>query len=142
MTDTSQAEPLSILHINPPELLPPAGYSHAVDVRGAQRMIFIAGQTALDRDGKLVGRGDFIEQAEQAFRNLGAALKAAGADASNVVKLTVYLRDMKHLASFREVRRHFFPTGTRVAAPAITLIEASRLYGAAFLIEVEAIAVA
>src|SRR5690348_5939154 len=94
---------LSIRHINPPELLTPPGYSQVVDVR-AQRMIFIAGQTAVDRDGKLVGKGDFVAQAEQVFRNLSAGLAAAGADAANVVKLTVFLRDMNDLAAFRDVR--------------------------------------
>ncbi len=63
----------TIRRINPPELGSPPGYSQIVEVRAA-RLIFIAGQTALDREGKVVGRGDFAAQAEQVFNNLRAAL--------------------------------------------------------------------
>lgn len=89
-----------IRRINPPELGTPPGYSQIVDVR-ASRIVFIAGQTALDRDGALVGRNDFAAQADQVFRNLSTALQAAGCTASNVVKLTVFLRDMNDLAVYR-----------------------------------------
>ncbi len=84
----------SIRHLNPPKLGAPPGYSQIVEVR-AGRIIFIAGQTALDRNGKLVGKNDFVAQAEQVFGNLGAALQAVGCTASNLVKLTVFLRDSR-----------------------------------------------
>ena len=73
---TSQARP-SVTRINPPELGTPPGYSQVVEVT-AGRMIFIAGQTALDRDGNVVGKGDFARQAAQVFDNLMIALNAAG----------------------------------------------------------------
>ena len=65
---------LSIVRINPPELGTPPGYSQVVEI-SAGRIIFISGQTALDRDGNLVGKHDFAAQAEQVFANLrgGAA---------------------------------------------------------------------
>ena len=129
----------SIRRLNPPELGTPPGYSQIVDVR-AGRIIFIAGQTALDRDGALVGKNDFAAQAEQVFRNLNAALQAAGCTASNLVKLTVFLRDMSDLSAYRQARDHFFATVTPPAAPAVTLIEVSKLYGPDFLIEIEAVA--
>jgi enamine deaminase RidA (YjgF/YER057c/UK114 family) len=128
-----------IRRLNPPELGSPPGYSQIVDVR-ASRLIFIAGQTALDSNGEVVGRNDFSAQAEQVFRNLGAALKAVGCTASNLVKLTVFVRDMANLAAYREARNRFFATVIPAAAPAITLIEVSRLYGPDFLIEIEAVA--
>ncbi len=56
----------SITRINPPELGTPPGYSQVVEVRAAS-IIFIAGQTALDRDGNLIGKNDFAVQAEQVF---------------------------------------------------------------------------
>jgi enamine deaminase RidA (YjgF/YER057c/UK114 family) len=136
MTDGTAAP---IRHVNPPELGAPPGYSQVVDVR-ASRLIFIAGQAALDRDGALVGKGDFAKQAEQVFRNLGAALSAVGCDAGNLVKLTVFLRDMGQLLAYRETRNRFFTTVMPPAAPAVTLVEVSRLYGTDFLIEIEAIA--
>jgi enamine deaminase RidA (YjgF/YER057c/UK114 family) len=71
---------------------------------------------------------------------LNAALKAVGGTASNLVKLTVFLRDMSELQIYREARNRFFATVTPPAAPAVTLIEVSRLYGPDFLIEIEAVA--
>ncbi|HML08551.1 MAG TPA: RidA family protein [Xanthobacteraceae bacterium] len=128
-----------IRRINPSELGEPPGYSQIVDVP-ASRLIFIAGQTALDRNGAVVGRGDFARQAEQVFRNLSVALAAVGCTAADLVKLTVFLRDMNHLAAYREARNRFFATVTPPAAPAVTLVEVSKLYGPDFLIEIEAIA--
>ena len=131
----------SIRRINPPELGDPPGYSQIVDV-SAIRMVFIAGQTALDRDGNVVGKNDFATQAEQVFENLGIALRASGCTAANLVKLTVFLTDMDNLGRYREARNRFFASVTPPAAPAVTLVEVSKLYGPDFLIEIEAIAAA
>jgi enamine deaminase RidA (YjgF/YER057c/UK114 family) len=128
-----------IRRINPPALGTPPGYSQVVEVR-AGRLIFIAGQAALDDKGEVVGKGDFAAQAAQVFRNLAVALQAVGCTAANLVKLTVFLRDMGELAAYREARNRFFATVTPPAAPAVTLVEVSRLYGADFLIEIEAVA--
>ena len=137
---TRDASP-DILRINPPELGTPPGYSQVVEV-AAGRIIFIAGQTALDRDCHLVGKNDFAAQAAQVFRNLAIALDASGCTASNLVKLTVFLTDMGNLAAYREARNRFFASVTPAAAPAVTLVEVSKLYGADFMIEIEAIAAA
>jgi enamine deaminase RidA (YjgF/YER057c/UK114 family) len=131
--------PPSITRINPPELGTPPGYSQVVDVR-AGRIIFIAGQTAVDRDGNVVGKNDFAAQATQVFRNLAIALEAAGCTAANLVKLTVYLTDMDNLSRYREARNGFFASVTPPAAPAVTLVEVAKLYGPDFMIEIEAIA--
>jgi enamine deaminase RidA (YjgF/YER057c/UK114 family) len=131
----------SIVRINPPQLGDPPGYSQVVDVT-AGRIIFIAGQTALDKDGHVVGSHDFSAQAAQVFRNLGIALQASGCTAANLVKLTVFLTDMENLGRYREARNRFFATVSPPAAPAVTLVEVSKLYGADFMIEIEAIAAA
>ena len=136
MTDDMAA---SIRRVNPPKLGTPPGYSQIVEVR-AGRLVFIAGQTALDEAGELVGKDDFAAQAAQVFENLGFALQAMGCTASNLVKLTVFLRNMDRLSAYREARNRFFATVTPPAAPAVTLIEVSRLYGPDFMIEIEAIA--
>jgi enamine deaminase RidA (YjgF/YER057c/UK114 family) len=137
---TTDAPP-SIDRINPPELGSPPGYSQIVDVR-SDRIIFIAGQTALDRDGNLVGKNDFAAQAAQVFSNLTIALQAAGCTATQLVKLTVFLTDMDNLGRYREARNRFFASVTPPAAPAVTLVEVSKLYGPDFMIEIEAIAAA
>ena len=139
--DTRREASPSITRINPPELGTPPGYSQIVEVT-AGRIIFIAGQTALDSDGHVVGRNDFAAQAAQVFRNLAIALKASGCTAANLVKLTVFLIDMDNLGLYREARNRFFATVTPPAAPAVTLVEVSKLYGADFMIEIEAIAAA
>jgi enamine deaminase RidA (YjgF/YER057c/UK114 family) len=137
---TREATP-SITRINPPELGEPPGYSQIVDV-SAGRIIFVAGQTALDRDGRVVGKDDFAAQAAQVFRNLRLALEACGCTPANLVKLTVLLTDMNNLGRYREARNRFFASVTPPAAPAVTLVEVSKLYGPDFMIEIEAIAAA
>ena len=138
MTDDT---PPSITRINPPELGSPPGYSQIVEV-GARRLVFIAGQTALDRDGQVVGKSDFAAQAEQVFCNLAIALQASRCTPANLGKLTVFLTDMDNLGRYREARNRFFASVTPPAAPAVTLVEVSKLYGPDFLIEIEAIAAA
>jgi enamine deaminase RidA (YjgF/YER057c/UK114 family) len=135
---TSDKTP-SITRLNPPALGTPPGYSQIVEV-AAGRIIFIAGQTALDSDGHVVGKNDFAAQAAQVFHNLGIALEASGCTAANLVKLTVFLTDMDHLAGYREARNRFFASVTPPPPPAVTLVEVSKLYGADFMIEIEAIA--
>ena len=131
----------AIVRIDPPELGVPPGYSQIVDV-SARRLVFISGQTALDGEGNLVGNNDFPAQAAQVFRNLAIALDAGGCTAANLVKLTVFLTDMNNLGRYREARNRFFASVTPPAAPAVTLVEVSKLYGADFMIEIEAIAAA
>jgi enamine deaminase RidA (YjgF/YER057c/UK114 family) len=137
---TSQSKP-PITRCNPAELGTPPGYSQIVEVN-AGRIIFIAGQTALDRDGNLVGRGDFARQAARVFVNLTVALRAVGCTAADLVKLTVFLTDMDDLAAYREARNKFLATVSPPAAPAVTLVEVSQLSGPEFMIEIEAIAAA
>ena len=132
---------IPIRRLNPSDLGPPPGYSQVVEVQ-AGRIFFIAGQTALDAGGALVGKDDFAAQADQVFRNLAVALEAVGCTAANLVKLTVFLRDMDNLRAYREARNRFCATVSPPAAPAVTLIEVSKLYGPEFLIEIEAVAAA
>jgi enamine deaminase RidA (YjgF/YER057c/UK114 family) len=131
----------SITRINPPSLGEPPGYSQIVEVHGSRTM-YIAGQTALDARGELIGKDDFAAQAEQVFCNLNDALQAVGCTAADLVKLTVFVCDMANLDAYRTARNRFFATVTPAAAPAVTLVEVSRLYGPDFLIEIEAIAAA
>jgi enamine deaminase RidA (YjgF/YER057c/UK114 family) len=124
--------------VNPPELYSPPGYSHVAEVRGG-RLVYISGQIALDAQGKLVGKSDLEAQADQVFRNLAAALASVGCTARNVVKFTVFMRDVKDLAAYRRARDRFMGEGPR---PASTLVEVSKLVSEDFLIEIEAVAAA
>ena len=95
-----------------PNSATPPGYSQIVEV-SAGRIVFIAGQTALDRDGNVVGRGDFAAQAEQVFSNLAMALTASGCTAANLVKLTVFLTNIGNLGRYRDARNRFFASARR-----------------------------
>lgn len=120
------------------ENLPPSpGYSQAVEIRGG-RIIYVAGQVALDRSGKVVGEGDMRAQTQQTFENLKAALEASGAKFKDVVKLNYYFSDITQLAAVREVRDKFINAAN---PPASTAVEVKRLFREPFLIEVEAVAV-
>lgn len=130
-----------INYVNPSTIPTPVGYSQIVDVR-AGRLFFIAGQVPVDAKGQLVGEGNFEAQVEQVFKNLGAALAEVGCTARNLVKLTVYMRDMQNLMAYRAARIKFFGTTTPPAAPAVTLVEVSRLYLGEIQLEIEAIAAA
>jgi reactive intermediate/imine deaminase len=120
------------------DTLPPAvGYSQAATVKSG-RLIYVAGQVAMDPSGKLVGPGDFHAQAEQTFENLKAAIAASGASFDNVVKLNSYFVDIKQAPVFREVRdKYVDPTHP----PVSTAVEVRRLVREEWLLEVEAIAV-
>jgi|SRR5215467_848793 len=119
--------------------LPPSpGYSQAVEIRSG-RIIYVAGQVALDRSGKVVGEGDMRAQTQQTFENLQAALEASGAKFEDVVKLNYYFADITQLAVVREVRDKFINTAN---PPASTAVEVKHLFREPFLIEVEAVAVA
>jgi reactive intermediate/imine deaminase len=122
-----------------PDTLPaPFGYSHVVEVR-AGRLVFVSGQVPLDTEGRLVGPGDFEAQTRQVFANLGAALKAADASWSDVVKVTYFVRDVGNIVALRSIRDEYLDTEH---PPASTLVEVSGLFRDDVLIEIEAVAAA
>jgi enamine deaminase RidA (YjgF/YER057c/UK114 family) len=126
----------NIQRINPPTLNKPNGYTHVVIAKGS-RMIFIAGQTSTDKDGNIVGKGDFRAQATRVFENLKLALATAGASFNDVVKLNYYVIDMGNAPTLREVRSAYVQN----AAPAATLVQVGKLARDEFMLEVEAVAV-
>ena len=128
--------PPHIKRTNPATLSTPTGYTHVVEVSGPVRTIYIAGQIALDHDGKVIGAGDMKEQAEQVFKNLQSELTAAGAKFSDVVKMNTYVTDMQQAPAVREVRARYFGDST----PASTLVQVARLARPELMIEVEVIA--
>ncbi len=93
----------AIRAVNPAELPKPNGYSHVVEA-GAGRTLYISGQLPIDKNGNLVGEGDFGAQAEQVFANLDAALKASGATFKDVVKLNMFVTDMGQIKALRAAR--------------------------------------
>ena len=101
------------------------------------RTVYISGQIALDKDGKLVGEGDMKAQAELVFKNLQAALASAGATFKDVVKMNTYTTDMSQVQAIRDVRARYFGDVT----PTSTLVQVVHLARPEFLLEIEVIAV-
>ncbi|TMK78627.1 MAG: RidA family protein [Actinobacteria bacterium] len=124
--------------LSPDSLPTPFGYSHVVDASAA-RLIFVSGQVPLDREGQLVGAGDFEAQARQVFDNLTKALAAADASWADVVKLSYFLTDVNEIGSVRAIRDEYVNTES---PPASTLVEVSSLFRDDVLIEIDAVAIA
>lgn len=125
---------------SPKTMPPPAGYSHVAEVTKG-KLILIAGQVAHDTNGNLVGENDFKAQVEQVFKNVEAALKAAGGGFHNLVKINNYCVasvDPAQIAAFREVRDRYVNTA---APPVSTFIVVSRLVRPGWLFEMDAMAV-
>ncbi len=125
-----------IQYLNPATMATPVGYSHLAKVRGGS-LVFISGQVALDASGAVVGPGDYVLQAEQTFRNLGLALQAAGGTFQSLVKLTIYVLDIRGLPEIREVRDRYVDPAH---PPASTALQVGRFYRSELLLEVEAVA--
>jgi enamine deaminase RidA (YjgF/YER057c/UK114 family) len=134
--------PRQIEFLNPPTLMKAVGFSHAARTEGG-RLLFIAGQVAMDREGRVVGTGDLVAQFRQVCENLRTVLTAAGGGLTDIVKLTLYVLDVPEYkrqgkaigAVYREYfGKHF---------PAMTLVGCRDLYDAAdgCLLEIEGFAI-
>ena len=124
--------------IDPPELARPAGFTHAV-LAHTDRIVFLAGQTALDPEGRIVGDG-VVAQFEQALGNLLTAQRAAGGEPQHLATLTVYAVD---LADYRAHAREIGAVWRRLVGsdyPAMAGIGIARLWDDEALVEVQGIA--
>lgn len=124
--------------VNPSSLARPSGFSHAVVATGTT--VHLAGQTALDASGRIVGDG-IVEQFEQALSNLLTALDAAGGSPEQLVSLTVYIVDMD---DYRARAREIGGVWKRLVGtdyPAMAGIGVARLWDAEALVEVQGVAV-
>ena len=129
-------------HIFNPETMarPTAGYSQVAEV-GEGKIVYIAGQAALDKSGNLVGKDDFRAQVQQVFENLKAAVEASGGDFNSIIKLNYYCAasvDPSQLPVLREVRDKYVNTAN---PPTSTFVFVQRLVRPEWLIEVDAVAV-
>jgi enamine deaminase RidA (YjgF/YER057c/UK114 family) len=129
---------MTIERINPANLAQPKGFSHAVVGHGTT--VFLAGQTALNAAGRIVG-DTVVEQFEQALSNLLTALREAGGEPAQLASLTVYITDM---ADYRAHAREIGGVWKRLAGrdyPAMAGIGVARLWDEEALVEVQGFAV-
>jgi 2-iminobutanoate/2-iminopropanoate deaminase len=111
-----------------------AGYSQAVL---ACEQLFISGCVSWDMEGRPLHPGNFPAQVEVVYADIDATLKAHGMSAGDVVKETIYTRDMRALVAANEKRLEYYRDAT---PPASTWIEIRKLVHPDLLLEVEVIA--
>ena len=123
-------------HLEPDGLAaPPEPYSHAIRCGDT---LYIAGQVAFDEQNRVVGAGDPRAQAEQVWRNIGLAVEGAGGTLADVVKITIFLKDVRHAPAEISVRERLFEPGH---FPVCTLVQVANLGLPDLLMEVDAVAV-
>ena len=130
--------PMGVERINPAGLARPSGFSHAVSVT-ASRIVFLAGQVGMERDGTVVG-GGVVAQFEQALANLLTALAAAGGQPGDLVSLTIYIVDLAdyqaHAGQIGAIWRRL----VGVTYPAMAAVAVTRLWDPEALVEIQGIA--
>ena len=100
-------------------------------------LLWISGQVALDRDGNMVGEGDLRAQAVQVLENIKGILADSGATMDDIVKVTVYVTDIRAFNDIADIRERYFPK----EGPSSVICEVSALAWPEFMIEIEAVAV-
>jgi enamine deaminase RidA (YjgF/YER057c/UK114 family) len=131
----------NIEYLNPPGAGPAQGLYSNVTIVPSGPTAHIAGQLAVGKDGKVVGKGDFEAQMRQVFSNIGDILKGMGLGYNHVIKFTTFMVHSQDIETFMKVRAELFPQlfGGKQFPPN-TLLVIDRLVKEEFLIEVEAVA--
>ncbi|MEU6976743.1 MULTISPECIES: Rid family hydrolase [unclassified Streptomyces] len=130
---------MSLHRHNPADLSPPTGFSHAVTATGS-RIVFLAGQTSLDRDGKVTGE-TLPEQFETALGNLLTALRHAGGSPADLARVTVYATDVADYRLHAAELGHIWHRLAGRDYPAMAVIGAVRLWDEQALVELDGFAV-
>lgn len=126
-----------ITRTNPEGLSAPPGNRYAHVVRWGN-LVWIAGETARDVNGDVVGKGDCFAQCEKVYDNLRVAMEAAGGTLTNVVKVTIFLTSEDDLADCRRAQNECWGDN---ALPASTMVIVKGLANPDYLVEIEAFAV-
>ncbi len=130
-----------VQYINPETAGPAQGLYSPVARVEAGPLYFIAGQVAVDRQGAVVGKGDFERQCRQVFDNIGAVLKGVGLGFDDVAKFTTYFVHSQDIEHFMKLRAALFPKlFAGPLYPPNTLLIVDRLVKEEFLVEIEAVA--
>ncbi len=123
---------VEITGCSPSTVRGPTGYTHAIEVKNAQRRVTISGQVGVALDGSVPSTGE--GQIAQAFANLRAVLDAVGMTTGNIVKISAFLTDRTLLPSYRAARTMVL--GDHL--PASTLLFVAGLADPRWVVEIEA----
>lgn len=127
---------MNLRSINAPDAPQPVGgYAQAMEVSGATRMLYISGQIPAAMDGYVPE--SFEDQARLTWANVIAQLRAAGMTLDNLVKVTIFLSDRKHIADYRKVRIEVLE-GRQIGLTTII----TGIFDEKWMLEIEAIAAA
>src|SRR5690242_5782846 len=131
---------MSFKLINPEVLAAPSGYSHGVLADGGGKLLFIAGQIAVDKDNQIVS-DNLVEQFDCALANVIAVLEAAGGRPEHVTRMVIYVTDKtEYRNQTREIgKRYRKHMGKHF--PAMVLVQVVALLEDAAKVEIEAMAV-
>lgn len=133
-------QPMDRRIINPWTWQDQYAYVQGHEVTGGERVLYCAGQTSIDAEGRPVHAGDMAAQLGQSLDNLEAVLRAANLDLSHVVRLNIFTTDVDQLlAAYGVAIERYTAAGCR---PASTLLGVARLAFPELLVEIEATAVA
>ncbi|NNH68649.1 RidA family protein [Nocardia uniformis] len=127
---------MSISRVNPAALARPSGFAHAVRDRDT---VYLAGQTALDKSGKIVP-GGIVEQFRQAFANMLTALEEAGGRPEHLVNVTIYLLDIPDYQANGRAIGQIWREMAGSEYPAMAGIGVTALWQPEALIEIQGIA--
>jgi 2-iminobutanoate/2-iminopropanoate deaminase len=121
---------------NPPPVWQPFGAFSMVAAEGEGRIVHLKGQVALDRNGRIVGKGDMRAQTRQVLENIRDVLAAMGGRMEDVLSLIHYVTNIQAFAGVGDIRREFF----REPYPVTTTVQVAALYDPALVVEIAAIA--
>lgn len=126
--------------LNPAGLEKPVGYAHVAKISSG-KIVYVAGQAALDADGSVVGKGDFVAQFRQVMTNLKLAIEGAGGRPGQFAVLTMYVTDVPAYLNNKKAIGTAYRNVFGSHFPAITLVEVKGLYHPDSMVEISGVAV-
>jgi enamine deaminase RidA (YjgF/YER057c/UK114 family) len=133
-----EGDPMEKHRVQPPDMAASPAFSQAIEITAPSAMLFIGGQNAIDRDGKLLGDGDFLAQCRQSLQNVKTLLDYAWYSINDVLKMTIYYaKGNDARLGFRAYQEVF---GIPTIPPAVTVIQVAEMAIPERLVEVEAVA--
>ena len=121
---------------NPPSIWKPFGPFSMGVIQGQGQIVYLKGQVALDKHGRVVGKGDMAAQTRKTLENMQNVLAAVGGVMGDIFCLTHFVTDIERFMKTGDVRREFFGE----PFPVTTTVQVVRLYDPDLLVEITAMA--